>query len=156
MGQYCLCISVAFLTVKLVNPVANMNQSDKWNRAITDVRYLIGFVWFVMPCEGDPIRLTSLEQNLWSSPQVDNKAHTYTVRQVSVSIRLVTLFPLICRITECLRLEGTSRGRLVQMPVQAASSRAVCPGLCPDSLRISPMRETPQPHRAINSISLTL
>ena len=35
------------------------------------------------------------------------------------------------RITECLRLEGTSVGHLVQCPVEAGSPRAGCIGPCP-------------------------
>lgn len=56
------------------------------------------------------------------------------------------------RITERLRLEGTSRGPLVQLPpAQAGSHRSGCPGPHPDIFWISWRRETPPPLRPISS-----
>lgn len=43
--------------------------------------------------------------------------------------------------------ERTSRGLLVQLPTQAGTPRAACPGPCPDS-EVAPKMEAPQPLRA--------
>ena len=48
------------------------------------------------------------------------------------------------RVTECLGLEGTSVGRLIQPPAEAGSARAGCTGSCPGGAWISPEKENPQ------------
>ena len=104
------------------------------------------FLYFCVVCYAEFLfmsYLNSFKPNKWCRRGI-GKCHI-SFRMLHGNILQEWDFSFNYRITEWLRLAGTSGYHLVQTQVQVGSPRASCPVPCPDVFWISPRMETLPP-----------